>query len=143
MRQDTLADKLWSIALIALPALALIFGSIPGFLQMYDGELKHIVTCTLWNPPARNTMSNLCPLLLLIFAYTLVLALCYYRSQALGTIRAIFVFSIGCLAVSALALLPDNTVQTMPYILIPGTWAVTAVVSFIRMTLEAKRFDFD
>ena len=143
MREEKMSDRIWSIALIVLPVLVMIFCSVPGFLQMYDGELKRIVGCTMWNPPGRNIMSNLCPMLLLLFGYTLILTVCYYRSQALGTIRAIFVFSTACLVMSALALLPNNTVQVMPYVLIPVVWAVLAVASFVRMTLEAKRFDFD
>lgn len=143
MKQDTVADRVWCVALIALPALAVLLGSIPGFLLMYDGQTKGVVGCTLWNPPVRNIMSNLCPLLLVLFGYTLVLAVCYYRSQALGTVRALFVFSVVCLVVSTLALLLDHTVMLMPYVLIPGTWVVMSVVCFIRMTLEAKRFEFD
>ena len=143
MREETRSDRIWSIVLIALPVLAVLLGSIPGFLKMYDGDLYRMVGCTLWNPPARNIMSNLCPAMLLIFAYTLILTVCYYRSQALGTIRAIFVFSIASLFMSAIALLPDNTVKAMPFALIPMLWGALTIVSGIRMTLEAKRFDFD
>ena len=143
MREEKLSDKIWSIVLIALPVLAMLLGSIPGFLKMYDGQLYRMVGCTLWNPPERNIMSNLCPAMLLIFAYTLILTVCYYRSQALGTIRGIFVLSVACFVISGMALLPNNTVKDMPFALIPGIWVIMSVVAFIRMTLEAKRFDFD
>ena len=142
MREETIADKIWSIALIAFPALALILGSIPNFLPMYEGDMGAMVKCSLWNPPASNIMSNICPLLLIVFAYTLILTLCYYRSQALGTIKAIFIFSILCLVLSAMALLPHHTVQTMPYALIPILFVIMGIASFIKMQIEIKRFDF-
>ena len=143
MKEETLADKLFSGVLIALPALVVLLGLIPGFLPMYDGEQATYVGCSLLDPPADNVMSNLCPVILITCIYTLILTICYFRSQALGTIKAIFVFSVTCLVVSLLAFLPDRTVKPMPYGLLPIIWAVMCVVAFVRMRLEIKRYDFD
>ena len=143
MRDEKRSDQIVSGILIAFPVLALILGLIPGFLPMYSQETASYVGCCLLNPPAGNVMTNLCPLLLIVFVYSLILTICYYRSQALGTIKAIFIFSVVCLAVSLLAFLPRQTVQVMPYALIPGLWGIMCIVSFIRMQLEIKRYDFD
>ena len=142
MREESVADKIWSSVLIALPVIACILGLLP-IMPMYSKEAAGFVACNLLSPPEGNIMTNLCPLLVILFAYTVILTVCYFRSQALGTIKAIFIFSIVCLVISALALLPHNTVQPMPYSLIILVWAVMGVVSFIRMQLEIKRYDFD
>ena len=143
MREEKLGDKIFSTVLIVLPALVLLLSLIPGFLPMYDKELGTYVGCNLLNPPESNVMTNLCPVILITCIYTLILTICYFRSQALGTIKAIFVFSVTCLCASLLAFLPDQTVTLMPFVLIPGTWAVMCIVAFIRMKLEIKRYDFD
>ena len=82
-------------------------------------------------------------LLLVLFAYTLVLTICYIRSQALGTIKAIFVFSVVDLVFGLLALLPERTLKPMPFAIIVVVSAVLCVVAFIRMQMEIKRYDFD
>ena len=143
MKNETLADKLFGSVLIALPALVLLLGLIPGFLPMYDGELARYVGCSLLSPPPDNVMTNLCPVILITGIYTLILTICYFRSQSLGTIKAIFVFSITCLVVTLLAFLPDRTVKPMPYGLLPILWTVMCIVAFVRMQLEIKRYDFD
>ena len=61
----------------------------------------------------------------------------------MGTIEAIFVFSVAVLCLSALALLPQNTVKPMPYSIMVVLWAVMSVLSFIRMKQEIARYDFD
>ena len=143
MREETRTDIIVSSILIALPALTLILGVIPGFIPMYDGELAAYAPCSLLSPPDSNVMVNLSPLLLILYAYTLILGICYFRSQALGTIKALFVFSVTCLGVSMLAYLPPKTVTVFPFVLIPITWGIMSIVTFIRMQLEIKRYDFD
>ena len=143
MKEETTKDRVWSIALIALPALILILGLIPGFFQVYDLDEKLYQACNFFNAPPSSIMSNFCPLLLVGVGYTLVLTVCYFRSQALGTIKAIFVFSITMLVLSALALVPPETLKPMPYSIMVLLWAVMSVLSFIRMKNEIARYDFD
>lgn len=140
MRDETLSDKLWSGIMIAFAALALILGVIPMY-PMYQEE--GYVLRSLLNPPQESIMSNICPMVMIVFVYTLVLTVCYYRSQALGTMKAIFVFSVVSLCVSALALLPENVMKPKPFILYIPFWTVMCVISFIRMKKEIKRYDFD
>ena len=143
MREENTKDKVWSIVLIATAAMALLLGVIPGFFQVYDPDQKVYQACNFFNAPPSSIMSNFCPVLLVGIGYTLVLTICYLRSQALGTIKAIFVFSVAVLCLSALALLPQNTVKPMPYSIMVVLWAVMSVLSFIRMKQEIARYDFD
>ena len=90
MRDDTLWDKICSALLIAVPAVALILCLIPMYPMM---DLDQYVLRNFLNPPNTNILTNICPMVLIVFVYTLILTICYYRSQALGTIKAIFVFN--------------------------------------------------
>ena len=140
MRDETLSDKIWSSVLIFFQVLAVILSLIPMYPMKSDGEY---ILCSLLSPPAKNLLTNVCPVVLIVTAYTLILAICYFRSQALGTIRAIFIFSIVALFAAGLMLLPKDVMKPWPFVWHAILWAVMAVISFIRMTLEAKRFDFD
>lgn len=143
MKDEKYGDTLWSSILIVLPALALVLSLIPGMLRIYDPDINQYVGCGLLNAPDSSIMSNFCPLLLVAMAYTLVLAICYYRSQSLGTMKAIFIFSVAVFVVCALALLPEKTLKPMPYSIILILWAIMSLISFIRMKKEIKRYDFD
>ena len=140
MRDDTLADKIWSGIMIALPALALVLSVIPMYPMV--GEEGYEI-CSLLNPPAKNIMTNIAPMVLIVFFYTLILAIFYYRSQALGTMKAIFIFSVVSLCVTGLALLPDNIMKPWPFMWQVLIWGIMCVISFVRMLLEIKRYDFD
>ena len=140
MREDTIWDKIWSGIMIALPALALILGLIPMYSMTGD---KGYELCSLLNPPSKNILTNICPMVLIVFVYTLILTVCYYRSQALGTMKAIFIFSVVSLCVTGLALLPDGIMKPWPFLLYVPLWAIMCVISLIRMLSEIKRYDFD
>ena len=126
--------------MIAFAAVALILGAIPMYPMLHE---KVYVLRSFLNPPSDSVMSNVCPMVMIVFLYTLILTVCYYRSQALGTMKAIFVFSVVCLCVSGLALLPEDAMKTAPFILYIPLWTVMSVISFIRMKKEIKRYDFD
>ena len=140
MRDETLSDKIWSGIMIGLAALALVLGLIPMYPMLHDMQY---VLCCLLTPPDDSIMSNVCPMLMIVYLYTLIVTVCYYRSQALGTMKAIFVFSVVSLCVSALALLPERVMKPSPFWLFLVLWGVMCVVSFIRMKMEIKRYDFD
>ena len=140
MRNETLSDKIWSGIMIGLAALALVLGLIPMYPMLHD---KQYVLCSLLTPPDDSIMSNVCPMVMIVYLYTLIVTVCYYRSQALGTMKAIFVFSVVSLCVSALALLPERVMKPSPFWLFLVLWGVMCVVSFIRMKMEIKRYDFD
>ena len=141
--QMTKKDVIWSSILIAVPALALVLCVMPFMMYVYDYELREYVLCGMLNLPEDTIMSNLAPVALLATAYNVILGICYYRSQGLGTLKAIFVFSIACMLVTLLALLPRNLLLAVPYIIIPCIFLVQAVLSFIHMKEEEKRYDFD
>ena len=140
MREETIWDKIWSGILIFLPALALLLTLIPMYPMMtQDGyELRSFLS-----PPSTNILTNICPMVTIVFLYTLILAICYYRSQALGTIKAIFIFSIVSICVTGLTLLPDHIMKPWPFMWQVYIWLAMCVISFIRMKLEIKRYDFD
>lgn len=141
MLETRKVDLIWSWTMIGLNVLAMLLGLIPGFIKMYDEETASYVGACLLNAPSGNIMSSMSALLLLIFAYCLILCICYLRSQSVGTVKAIMVFAIGCCVVSALALLPRDTIKAMPYAIIPGLFAVLAVAAGVRGALEQKRLD--
>ena len=138
MREETLWDKIWSIVMIVLPAVSLILCLIPMYPMMADNQY---VLRNFLNPPNTNILTNVCPMVLIVFAYTLILSICYYRSQALGTMKAIFIFSVVALCVTGLTLLPDGIMKSWPFVIHVYLWAVMCVISFIRMKLEIKRYD--
>jgi bacteriorhodopsin len=86
-------------------------------------------------------MSNVAPLLIIFFAYTLLVGFIYLRNQSIGTIRGLFIMSIVCCALSLMALLPHYTVEKWPYSVIPCIFGVQIVVSFIRMKLQQHELD--
>ena len=138
MREDTLWDKICSALLIAIPAVALILCMIPMYPMM---DLEQYVMRNFLNPPNTNILTNICPMVLIVFVYTLILTICYYRSQALGTIKAIFVFSIVSLCVTGIALLPDGVMKAWPFQIQVYIWLVMCVFSFVRMKMEIKRYE--
>ena len=138
MREDTLWDKICSALLIAIPAVALILCMIPMYPMM---DLEQYVMRNFLNPPNTNILTNICPMVLIVFVYTLILTICYYRSQALGTIKAIFVFSIVSLCVTGIALLPEGIMKPWPFSIQVYIWLVMAVLAFVRMKMEIKRYE--
>ena len=140
MRDETLSDKIYSGIMIAFAAVALILGVIPMYPMLHE---ETYVLRSLLKAPAASIMSNVCPMVMMVFLYTLILTICYYRSQALGTMKAIFVFSVLSLCVSGLALLPERVMKPKPFVLYIPLWLVMCVISFIRMKKEIKRYDFD
>ena len=138
MREDTLWDKICSALLIAIPAVALILCMIPMYPMM---DLEQYVMRNFLNPPNTNILTNICPMVLIVFVYTLILTMCYYRSQALGTIKAIFVFSIVSLCVTGIALLPEGIMKPWPFNIQVYIWLVMAVLAFVRMKMEIKRYE--
>ena len=140
MRDETLADKIWSGIMIALSAIALLLSVIPMYPMVGDEGYE---LCSLLSPPSKNILTNICPMVLMVFVYNLILTICYYRSQALGTMKAIFIFSIVSLCVTGLTLLPENIMKPLPFMWLVFLWGAMCVISFVRMLLEIKRYDFD
>ena len=141
MFQTKKSDLVWSWIIIGLTALALLWGLIPGSMTMYDKQTDSYVPGCLLKVPASNIMSNVAPLLIIFFAYTLLVGFIYLRNQSIGTIRGLFIMSIVCCALSLMALLPHYTVEKWPYSVIPCIFGVQIVVSFIRMKLQQHELD--
>lgn len=141
MFQTKKSDLVWSWIIIGLTALALLWGLIPGLMTMYDKQTDSYVPGCLLKVPASNIMSNVAPLLIIFFAYTLLVGFIYLRNQSIGTIRGLFIMSIVCCALSLMALLPHYTVEKWPYSVIPCIFGVQIVVSFIRMKLQQHELD--
>ena len=141
MFQTKKSDLVWSWIIIGLTALALVWGLIPGLMTMYDKQTDSYIPGCLLKVPAANIMSNVAPLLIIFFAYTLLVGFIYLRNQSIGTIRGLFIMSIVCCALSLMALLPHYTVEKWPYSVIPCIFGVQIVVSFIRMKLQQHELD--
>ena len=141
MFQTKKSDLVWSWIIIGLTALALLWGLIPGLMTIYDKQTDSYIPGCLLKVPASNIMSNVAPLLIIFFAYTLLVGFIYLRNQSIGTIRGLFIMSIVCCALSLMALLPHYTVEKWPYSVIPCIFGVQIVVSFIRMKLQQHELD--
>ena len=127
---------------MAFPALAFIIGMIPGFFWIYDPDTERYAPCNFFNAPPSSVMSTFCPLLVIGIVYVFVLTFCYFRSQSLGMIKAVFVFSVTVCILCALMLIPTQMVTAMPYGLMVILWGVMSLISFIRMKSEIARYDF-
>lgn len=135
------SDLIWSWMLVGLNILSIVLGIFPGFIKMYDKQAGGYVGGSLLDVPDANIMSNVAPLLLIVFAYCLIVAIMYLRGQSLGAIRGYFVGTVATLVLTLMAMLPSNTVADMPYGVIPCIWGVQAVLSCIRMIMEKRRLD--
>ena len=134
-------DLVWSWILVGLNILAVVLCIIPGFIKMYDKQSDSYVPGSFLDVPSSNIMSNVAPLLLVVFAYCLIVAFMYLRGQSLGSIRGYFVGCVATLVLTLMAMLPDHTVADMPYAIIPAIWGVQCVLAFIRMVMEKRRMD--
>ena len=134
------SDIIWSWSLIGLNILALLWGLIPGLITMYDAKLGYVPGC-LWDVPKGNLMENLGPLLIIAFIYCMIVGFIHLRNQSLGSIRGLFVGSVAVCVLSLMALLPHDTVQSMPYGVIPIILGVQSVASCIRMILVKREVD--
>ena len=140
MLESKLRDTIWSWCLIGLNVLALIWGLIPGLMTMYDVKLGYVNGC-LWNVPKGNVMENLGPLLIIVFIYCLIVGFIHLRNQSIGSIRGFFVGSVACCVLSLMALLPHDTVETMPYGVIPMILGVQSIAACVRMILVKRELD--
>jgi len=143
-------DRVWSWLLIVLPALILIASLIPGIMQMYDNVQKQYVACGLLNMPGEETaMHNIRLPLLAALAYWVILGVMYYRSQGLGTLKAIMIFGFLCAFLFAIALIVKansvniTLVKGMPYGLLPIACLAVSVLSIVRLKMEEKNYEFD
>lgn len=134
-------DLIWSWILIGLNGLSLLLGMIPGMIKIYDKEVQDFVNGCLWKVPSGNIMSNIAPLLIVAFAYSLLTCFIYLKGQSVGKIRGILVLSIACGVLSLLPMLPPGIILKMPYGIISCIWGVQSIAAFIRMKMEEKRFD--
>ena len=134
-------DLVWSWTLIALNALALIWGLIPGLMTMYSRDAGGYVAACLWKVPEGNIMSNVAPMLIIVFIYCLIAAFVHLRNQTVGSIRGLFVGSVACCLLSLMAILPADTVEDWPYSVIPCILGMQSLLSAIRMVLTKKRWD--
>ena len=142
MFQRKKSDLVWSWIMVGLNIFGILWGLIPGLMTMYSKDAGGIyVNACLLMVPAGNIMANVAPLLLVAFGYCLLVGFIYMRNQTIGSIRGLFIMSIVCVALSMLSLLPHNTVETWPYSVIPITFGVQTVVSFIRMQIDQRRAD--
>ena len=141
MKNTKTSDLIWSWTLVVLNILSIVLGIFPGFLKLYDKQTDSFVPGSLLKVPASNIMSNMAPLLLVVFAYCLIVSFMYLRSQSLGSIRGYFVGAVATCVLTLMAMLPSNTVADMPYAIIPAIWGVVSVMSFIRMKVEKYRLD--
>ena len=135
------SDLIWSWTLIALNALALIWGLIPGSMTMYSKETADYVTACLWKIPEGNIMGNVAPMLIIVFIYCLIAGFIHLRNQTVGSIRGLFVGSVACCLLSLMAILPHNTVEDWPYSVIPCLLGLQSVLATIRMILTKRRWD--
>ena len=134
-------DVIISWTMIVLNVLPIILVLIPGFIQMYDQEQEKYVSGCLWKIPAENVMKSMAPVLILLFSYCLILTICYFRSQSVNTCKAVMVFAFAACIIALMALMPDNTILTMPYIIVPALFFVLGILSIVRFVMEQKRFD--
>lgn len=141
MYETKKSDLIWSWSLVGLNMLAIILGIFPGFIKMYDKQSDSYIGGSLLSVPSSNIMSNLAPLLLLVFAYCLIVSVMYLRGQSLGAIRGYFVGCVATLVLTLMAMLPDHTVEDMPYAIIPGIWGIQCVLACVRMVMEKRRLE--
>lgn len=141
MKNTRVSDLVWSWLLVGLNILSILLSIIPGFIKMYDKQTDSYIGGSLLDVPDSNIMSNMAPLLLIVFAYCLIVSVMYLRGQSLGAIRGYFVGAVATCVLALMALLPSNTVATVPYAVIPAIWGLVSVLSFIRMKMEKHRLD--
>lgn len=141
MRDARKSDAIWSWLLVGLNVLSIVLSIIPGFIKMYDKQTKTYIPGSLLDVPASNIMSNVAPLLLIVFAYCLIVGIMYMKGQTLASIRGYFVGAVATCVLTLMAMLPHETVADMPYAVIPAIWGVLAVLSGIRMTMEKRRLE--
>ena len=127
--------------MFGLNVLSIVLGIIPGFLKMYDKQTNAYIPGSLLSIPSSNIMKNVAPLLLIVFAYCLIVSVIYLRGQSLAAIRGYFVGTIATCVLTLMAILPDKTVADWPYVIIPAIWGIQIVVSGVMMITEKRRLD--
>ena len=149
MKGNRKSDVVWSWILIICPSICLLASVIPGMIWAYDPVVAAYRACGLLNVPDNTVLSNLAPLLLLSYAYTVLLGVIYSRNQGLGTLKAVFVFHITNTVLTLFGLIPRNVatgetmIKPMPYILLCAVFALGAILAFIRLKKEEDRYEFD